>query len=152
MIILISACLLGVNCRYNAEHITINQLEELMGLHTLIPVCPEIFGGLPTPREPSEIRGGRVYTKSGSDVTENFERGADEVLRLGRLYQCEYAIFKERSPSCGYGAIYDGSFSGRLVEGNGVSADRLARAGITILGESRISELLDSPSERVKYD
>lgn len=152
MNILISACLLGVNCRYNAECIVIDELKELMGLHTLIPVCPEQIGGLPTPREPSEIRGGRVYTKSGSDVTENFERGADEVLRLGQLYQCKYAIFKECSPSCGYGAIYDGSFSGRLIEGNGVCADRLVRAGITILGESRISELLDSPPERARDD
>jgi uncharacterized protein YbbK (DUF523 family) len=141
MNILISACLMGVNCRYNAERIVIDGLEALMAKHALIPVCPEILGGLPTPREPSEIRDGCVCTKSGRDVTEHFERGADEVLRLAQLYQCHYALFKERSPSCGLGKIYDGTFSGQLVNGNGVCADRLDKAGVTVLGESQVSEL-----------
>ena len=142
MNILVSACLMGVNCRYNAQRLTMERLKELLEKHTLIPVCPEVFGGMSTPREPSERRNGRVFSKSGRDMTEYYKRGADEVLRLARLYQCTYAILKERSPSCGYGRIYDGTFTGRLTDGNGVCAGRLAEAGVTVLGESGISELL----------
>lgn len=120
----------------------IGRLNELMQKHTLIPVCPEVFGGLPTPREPSEIRGGRVLSRSGRDVTENFRRGADEALGLARLYHCECALLKERSPSCGYGRIYDGSFTGGLCKGEGVCAALLAQNGVVVLGESRVAELL----------
>jgi uncharacterized protein YbbK (DUF523 family) len=141
MNILISACLMGVNCRYNAERLVMDGLEELMKKHTLIPVCPEIFGGMSTPRDPSEIRDGRVYAKSGADVTDYYDRGADEVLRLAQLYDCKYAILKERSPSCGHGRIYDGTFSGRLIDGSGVCAQRLSEAGITVLGETNLSAL-----------
>ena len=142
MNILVSACLMGVNCRYNGERLTLERLDELMEKHTLIPVCPEVFGGMPTPREPSEIRAGRVFSKSGRDVTDHYERGADEVLRLARLYRCTCAILKERSPSCGHGRVYDGTFTGRLVEGNGFSAARLAGAGVAVIGESEIETLL----------
>ena len=141
MNILISACLMGVNCRYNAERLVMDGLEELMKKHTLIPVCPEIFGGMSMPRDPSEIRDGRVYAKSGADVTDYYDRGADEVLRLAQLYDCKYAILKERSPSCGHGRIYDGTFSGRLIDGSGVCAQRLSEAGITVLGETNLSAL-----------
>jgi uncharacterized protein YbbK (DUF523 family) len=143
MNILISACLIGVNCRYNAERFVMDGLDELMAKHHLIPVCPEIFGGMSTPRDPSEIRSGRVYAKSGADVTDYYKRGADEVLRLARLYKCEYAVLKQRSPSCGHGRIYDGTFSGQLIEGSGVCAKRLAEAGITVLDETEISKLMD---------
>jgi len=142
MKILISACLMGVNCRYDGERINMEGLEELMRRHTLIPVCPETLGGLPTPREPSELRDGQVFSRSGGNVTDRFRQGAEEALRLARLYECSYAILKERSPSCGFGRIYDGSFSGSLTAGNGVCADLLSRAGLTIIGESRIKELL----------
>ncbi len=142
MNILISACLLGVRCRYDGGGKAIGRLNELMQKHTLIPVCPEVFGGLPTPREPSEIRGGRVLSRSGRDVTENFRRGADEALGLARLYHCECALLKERSPSCGYGRIYDGSFTGGLCKGEGVCAALLAQNGVVVLGESRVAELL----------
>jgi uncharacterized protein YbbK (DUF523 family) len=142
MTILVSACLMGVVCRYNAERLTMEHLDELMRRHTLIPVCPEVFGGMSTPREPSELRDGRVRSESGRDVTDCFERGAEEVLRLARLYRCRCAVLKERSPSCGCGEIYDGTFSGRLVRGNGVCAARLLAEGLTVLGESEISKLL----------
>lgn len=142
MVILISACLMGVNCRYSAQPSVMEHLDELMERHTLIPVCPEQFGGLPTPREPCERRNGRVYSRSGEDQTEAYERGAAEVLRLARLYHCKYAVLKERSPSCGVGAVYDGTFTGTLAGGNGVCADRLAGTGVTVLGESDAAKLL----------
>ena len=142
MNILISACLLGVNCRYNADRLQVSgDVLKLMEKHTLIPVCPEVFGGLSTPREPSEIRGVRVYAKSGLDVTDNYMRGARETLRLARLYGCRIAVLKERSPSCGAGAVYDGSFCGRLVEGEGVTALLLMNNGIRIYGESNCLEI-----------
>ncbi|MGI5935337.1 MAG: DUF523 domain-containing protein [Oscillospiraceae bacterium] len=117
MNILVSACLLGVNCRYNAVPGAAPGVLALMEHHTLIPVCPEQLGGLPTPREPAEIRGDVVLSKNGMDVTENYRRGAEETLRLAKLCGCKYAALKERSPSCGYGKIYDGSFSGTLTDG-----------------------------------
>lgn len=142
MNILISACLLGVNCRYNADRLPVSgDVLKLMEKHTLIPVCPEVFGGLSTPREPSEIRGVRVYAKSGLDVTDNYMRGAQEALRLAQLYGCKIAVLKERSPSCGAGAVYDGSFCGRLVEGEGVTALLLMNNGIKVYGESNCLEI-----------
>lgn len=142
MNILVSACLMGVSCRYNAQGAAMERLDELMERHTLIPVCPEQLGGLPTPREPCERRGGRIYSKSGEDQTQRYEWGADEALRLARLYGCSCAILKERSPSCGHGKLYDGTFTGTLTAGNGVCAEKLAAAGVTVLGESRAAELL----------
>ena len=136
MNILVSACLLGVNCRYNDSGYLINEMNKLKDRHHLIPVCPEIYGGLTTPRDPAEQRNGRVITKSGLDVTSAFEKGAEEVLKLAKFYDCKLAILKERSPSCGYGQVYDGSFSNSLIDGNGVLADLLHRNGIQIIGES----------------
>ena len=141
MHILVSACLLGVPCRYNGESVLQADIAKLMDRHTLIPVCPEVLAGLPTPREPAEIREGRVLFKGGADATGAFQRGAAATLDLARLYRCSWAILKERSPSCGFGQIYDGSFSGRLIPGNGVTAQLLAEAGLTVLGESQISQL-----------
>lgn len=139
MNILVSACLLGVNCRYNGTGKLQENLLQLMKTHNLIPVCPEVYGGLQTPREPAEKVGDKILTKYGVDVTENFHRGAREIGELAKLYDCKHAILKERSPSCGYGKIYDGTFSGKLVEGNGILAELLAEQGIKIIGESDIS-------------
>ena len=141
MKVLISACLAGITCRYDAAPVTLSSLDALREKHELIPFCPEVWGGLSTPREPCEIRDGRVYTRSGGDVTEQFVRGAEEAVRLARLHGCACALLKERSPSCGCGRIYDGTFSGTLVEGNGVCAQRLIQAGVTVLGESGAAEL-----------
>lgn len=139
--VLISACLLGVHCRYDGTGELLEELGELKNMLYLIPVCPEVYGGLETPREPAERIGSRVITKSGQDVTKEYEKGAEEILRLSRFFHCRGAILKERSPSCGYGAIYDGSFTGTLVHGNGIAAQRLAENRVAVFGESQVKEL-----------
>ena len=141
MRILISACLLGVCFRYDGASKPHPLASVLAERHTLIPVCPEQMGGLPTPRPPAERRDGRVVTQSG-DVTEQYRRGAEEALKLCKLFDCEAAVLKERSPSCGRGAVYDGTFTGTLVPGDGVTAELLAAHGIPVYGESRIEDLL----------
>lgn len=142
--ILVSACLLGVRCRYDGSGYLDENLERAVkgGKVNLIPVCPEILGGLMTPRTPCEKQGERVMAKDGRDCTAEFEKGAQEVLRLAKLYGCRMAVLKERSPSCGYGEIYDGSFSGLLTEGSGTTAELLVRNGIRVVGESRTEEIL----------
>lgn len=137
MTILVSACLLGCPCRYDGTAKADPRVLALMERHTLIPVCPEQLGGLPTPRLPSERREGGVFDRGGKDVTAQYRQGAEEVLRLARLYGCTHAVLKERSPSCGSGQIYDGSFSHVLGPGSGVAAELLAQNGITVLGESQ---------------
>ena len=130
MKLLVSACLLGVACRYDGRSKLHPLAQELCRRHEVIPVCGEIFGGLPTPRLPSERREGSVFASDGSDVTDAFRRGAEEVVRLARLTGAQAAILKERSPSCGCGEIYDGTFTGTVVEGWGVTAELLRREGI----------------------
>ncbi|MCF2616506.1 DUF523 domain-containing protein [Oscillibacter valericigenes] len=141
MKILISACLLGACCRYDGASKAHPLAALLAERHTLVPVCPEQLGGLPTPRPPAERRGGRVVTRSG-DVTEQYLRGAEETLKLCKLLGCEAAVLKERSPSCGRGQVYDGTFSGTLTAGDGVTAELLAAHGIPVYGESQIEKLL----------
>ncbi len=136
MKILVSACLLGVRCRYDGKSKPHPAVERLMEQHTLIPVCGEILGGLPTPRVSAERQGARVVTADGRDVTAAYRRGAEEVLRLAKLYGCKAAILKERSPSCGSGRIYDGTFTGTLTDGWGVTAELLRDHGICVIGES----------------
>jgi len=142
MNILVSACFLGMGCRYDGTGYLLEELNLLKEKHTLIPICPEIYGGLQTPRDPAEILNDRVITKKGQDVTSEFHKGANEIIKLARFYQCTHAILKERSPSCGHGKIYDGTFTGTLINGNGVAADLLSKEGIHILGESEINSLL----------
>lgn len=142
MKILISACLLGIPCRYDGASKVQLWAEELARRHELVPVCPEQLGGLPTPRDPSERREGRVVMNTGADVTEQYRRGAEAALRLCRMLGCEAAILKERSPSCGHGTIYDGTFTGTLTDGDGVTAELLLRNGIPVYGESQAAELL----------
>ena len=141
MKILISACLLGACCRYDGASKAHPLAALLAERHTLVPVCPEQLGGLPTPRPPAERRGGRVVTQSG-DVTEQYLRGAEETLKLCKLLGCEAAVLKERSPSCGRGQVYDGTFSGTLTAGDGVTAELLVAHGIPVYGESQIEKLL----------
>ena len=142
MNILVSACLLGVHCRYDGNGVMQEGMKRLSKEHNLIPVCPEIFGGLSTPRDPAERVGEHIITKTGHDVTAQYTKGSEEILTLCKFYNCHYAILKERSPSCGYGKIYDGTFSGKLVDGNGVTAQLLFEQGVMIYGESRIEELI----------
>lgn len=140
--LLISACLLGVRCRYDGGGKEIPELQRLKARYQLVPVCPEIMGGLPTPRPPAEIKAGRVMNREGADVTLRFRRGAEEALRLAQLFDCKWALLKERSPSCGVGMVYDGSFGGGLCPGDGVCAALLKQNGVTVLGESQLSSLL----------
>ena len=142
--VLISACLMGVNCRYDGNGVVMEHLELLMEKFHLVPICPEILGGMTIPRRPAERVGDRVVNDKGEDVTECFVRGAKEVLRMARLYNCEHAILKERSPSCGFGRIYDGTFSHTVISGNGILAELLEAEGIAIYGESNIEELLQA--------
>ena len=132
---LCSACLLGIKCRYDGKSARNRKVIMLLKAETLIPVCPEQLGGLPTPREPAEIRGERVFTRSGKDVTENFERGAKEVLKIAKLYGIKEAIMKQGSPSCGSGRIYDGTFSGKTIRGDGITTAVLKENGIKVITE-----------------
>lgn len=140
--ILVSACLLGIGCRYDGKHKADPEVLKLKERYNLIPVCPEIFGGLPTPRIPSERIGDKVMMKDGRDVTENYQKGAEEALELCRIYNIKTAILKERSPSCGKGFVYDGTFTGVLTERDGVTAELLLSVGIRVIGESEINILL----------
>ncbi len=150
MNIIVSACLLGTCCRYDGKDNKVHTLSNLPeGCH-LIPVCPEQLGGLPTPRVPAERRHHRVYTKEGLDVTKEFTQGAEEALKLAKQFHCKLAILKERSPSCGKGMIYDGSFQKRLIEGNGLTTDLLIKNGIEVIGESMIETYFHLGSKEEK--
>lgn len=142
MRILVSACLLGMRVRYDGKSKTNGPVVSLMERHELIPVCAEVFGGLPTPRVPAERVGQRVMTKDGRDVTAEYTRGAEEIARISRMYGCTLAILKERSPSCGKGFIYDGTHTGTLTEGNGVLAETLMSMGVRVVGESDVEEMI----------
>lgn len=132
---LCSACLLGIRCRYNGRSALSQKVIALSKAEMLIPVCPEQLGGLPTPREPAELRGNRVITRSGKDVTENFVRGAKQVLKLAKLFSVKEAILKQESPSCGCGRIYNGTFSGKAIKGDGITAALLKKNGIKVVSE-----------------
>ena len=152
MKILISACLLGCACRYDGGSKPHPAAVSLAERHELVAVCPEQLGGLPTPRPPAERVGERVLTQAGGDVTENYRRGAEQALVLCKLNGCEAAVLKEKSPSCGCGAVYDGTFTGTLNAGDGVTAEVLKAAGIPVYGEGRIGELIESNCNYVNRD
>ena len=128
--VLVSACLLGAACRYDGKCAEVEAIRREACARGWIPVCPEQLGGLCTPRTPAERQENRVCTRDGGDVTEAYRRGAEEALRLAHLYGAKYAVLKERSPSCGSGTIYDGTFSGAKIPGDGVTAQRLKAAGV----------------------
>ncbi len=150
-ILLVSACFLGINCKYNGGNNINNDIIELGTKFNLIPVCPEQLGGCATPRLAAEIQGGegkdvlegmaKVVRKDGIDVSSEFKKGAEEVLKIAKLMNIETAILKARSPSCGVGYVYDGTFSGKLKVGNGVTAEILKRNGIKIITEEEIEKL-----------
>ena len=141
MRILVSACLLGLNTRYDGRDSRDPAVLALAARHSLVPVCPEQLGGLPTPRPPCEIRSGRVVSCQGQDLTDAFEQGARLAMETLRLCGCEAAVLKARSPSCGKGLVYDGSFTGRLTAGNGVLAGALLRQGIPVYTEAELDSL-----------
>ena len=132
---LCSACLIGVKCRYDGKSKPDMKVVELAKKEVLIPVCPEQMGGLSTPRQPAEQRRKRIFTKTGRDVTKNFARGAKQVLGLAKLFGIREAIFKQRSPSCGCGQVYDGTFSGKIINGDGITTTLLKRNGIKVISE-----------------
>ena len=144
--ILVSACLMGIDCKYNGGNNKIEMLNELLKDETLIPVCPEQLGGLKTPRNPSEIimidGNQHVVDKKGNDVTLQFIKGAEETLKIAKIYSIKKAILKSRSPSCGSKKVYDGTFSGNLVEGEGVTAAFLRSNNIKVFNEINYLEKL----------
>ncbi len=140
--LLISACLLGVNCKYSGGNNRCGAAEALGKRFHLVPVCPEQLGGLPTPRTPAERQGERVLSREGTDVTAQYRRGAEETLALAKRLGCKTAVLKARSPSCGCRGIYDGTFTGTLVSGMGVTAELLVQSGIRVLSEE---DLQNSP-------
>lgn len=140
MNVLVSACLLGLACRYDGAAGGNDAVAGLIGRYGLVPVCPEQLGGLPTPRCPVELCGSRAADRTGADRTREFERGAEETVKLARLFGCRSAVLKSRSPSCGCGLVYDGSFSGRLIPGNGITAARLLREGVKVITETELEK------------
>ncbi|MBS5378965.1 MAG: DUF523 domain-containing protein [Veillonella sp.] len=145
--LLISECLCGVCCRYDGDHNKIDCLEELKSLYNLIPVCPEVLGGLLTPRPPAERIGDRVQTRNGIDVTEQFKRGAELALAIAIDNNCLCALLKAKSPSCGYGEIYDGSFTRTIVNGLGVTSELLLQHNIQIYTEKNVQDLIKHNSD-----
>ena len=133
--ILVSACLLGINCKYDGENNKNNKVLEYLKDKEVIPICPEIMGGLPTPRIPSEIKDNKVITKENNDVTYNFVKGAEEVLYLAKLLNVKKALLKAKSPSCGVGEIYDGTFTHTKIKGDGITTRLLKENNIEVLTE-----------------
>lgn len=130
MIIAVSACLLGENCKYNGGNNYSEPLHEFVKGHSVVPICPEVMGALPTPRDPAEIVDGAVRQKSGRSVDEAFRKGAQAALKKVKAAGAELVILQSRSPSCGVNEIYDGTFTGRRVKGKGVFAAMLEEEGI----------------------
>lgn len=140
MKILVSACLLGINCKYNGGNNCNEKVTALADDHELVPVCPEVLGGLPTPRVPSEIvrsplngGAGVVTNAEGVVVDDEFRAGAEEALRIAKARSVDFAILQSRSPSCGARQVYDGTFTRTLRPGRGVFAEALSAAGIRIV-------------------
>ena len=142
MTILVSACLLGHACRYDGQSKPHAGVAELLKKHALVPICPEVQGGLPTPRPPAEIQGNRVVNSEGRDITDCYQRGAQAALELAKILGADIAILKQRSPSCGSGQIHNGKFDGGLVDGWGVTAQLLRDNGITVYSEDETDKLL----------
>lgn len=148
--ILVSSCLCGEKCKYNGEDNLNVDVMTYLEQKEIIHVCPEVFGGLSTPRTPAEIVGGsardvlkgnaKVMTKEGEDVTMAFIRGANKVLQLAKQFHVKQAILKAKSPSCGKGEVYDGSFNQNLIAGNGITAELLLKEGIEVITEVELSK------------
>ena len=142
--VLISACLLGVDCKYNGSNNKLDDeiIHSLKEKYNLIPVCSEIMGGMPTPRNPVEITDGKVFDYDGEEFTKEFEKGSEEVLKLAKLYNSSIAILKENSPSCGSNYIYDGTFNHQKIKGMGIAAHKLSKENIKLFTEENVKILL----------
>lgn len=148
--LLISACLLGSNCKYTGGNnaLPAETLERLKEHYLLVPVCPETAGGLGVPRDPSERRAEGVFSINGRDVTAEYERGAAVALKLAEKFECRVALMKQSSPSCGSRTIYDGSFSGMKIPGRGVAAEYLTMKGVKVMSENELNEILPVNEEK----
>ena len=140
MKIMVSACLLGQNCKYNGGNNFSERLAEFLSDKEVVPVCPEVMGGLPTPRIPCEIKDGVVVNKAGDICDREFRRGAELALKTAREENIDIAILQSRSPSCGIGQIYDGTFSRTLKEGNGIFAELLLRNGFRAIDVANLGD------------
>jgi uncharacterized protein YbbK (DUF523 family) len=138
--IIVSACLAGIPCRYNGEATPCPRIIDLINKEKAIAVCPEILGGLTIPREPAEQRGNKILTKNGEDVTAQFRDGAERALKIAKSVKCKKAILKSKSPSCGHGEVYDGTFTGKLIAGNGIFVDLLLKENIKVLTEKEFEK------------
>ncbi|MCF7808507.1 MAG: DUF523 domain-containing protein [Candidatus Marinimicrobia bacterium] len=144
--VLVSACLLGETCRYDGKHSARAELRRLLEGDAVIPVCPEVAGGLSTPRPPAELSGEKVLRENGEDVTAQFHNGARECLEEAQKHDISLAILKSRSPSCGCGDVYDGTFTNTLRLGNGVFTDLLLSKGIDCISDEDL--LKDSTTKK----
>lgn len=140
MNVLVSSCLLGIKCRYDGNCATNEKVLKLKEKYNLIPICPELLGGLPVPRDCCELIDNKVITNKGIDVTKQFKSGADYALQIAKRGHCEYAILKQNSPSCGFGKVYDGTFSGNIVEGKGIAAKLFEENGLKIISDDELSD------------
>lgn len=140
--IMVSACIAGIRCRYDGTGVWLDLLDAIKDKACLIPVCPEVYGGMPTPRPAGERQGGKVYDRSGEDVTNRYTQGAIDVATLAAKLNIDAAILKERSPSCGSGRVYDGSFTSHLIDGDGVLAELLIAQGIKVFDTTQSEQIL----------
>ncbi len=141
--IIVSGCLMGCDCRYKGDNCKCDELLALAKNHTLIPVCPEQLGGLATPRDPAEIVGDKVISNHGKDVTYEYTKGAQMALYIAKTNNADAVVFKANSPSCGKGIIYDGTFTGNKVAGNGVAAEMFLNSGYKVFNENEIHDLIE---------
>ncbi|MEC1603896.1 2-thiouracil desulfurase family protein [Bacillus halotolerans] len=150
--ILVSSCLGGIECRYNGSHAALEKIRKLIEEKQAVMACPELLGGFSTPREPAEIIGGtgedvlngaaKIITSSGEDVTDLYMKGAAQTLAFAKEINASAVILKENSPSCGSNFIYNGSFSGKKIAGNGVTAALLKQAGYRVISENQLDDIL----------
>jgi uncharacterized protein YbbK (DUF523 family) len=146
--ILVSACLLGINCKYSGGNNYNEKVLEYIKDKEVIPICPEIYGGLPTPRQASEIINNKVISKNGIDVTNEYQKGAEETLKIAKLLNVKKAILKAKSPSCGSNQIYDGTFTHKKIKGQGVTTELLKEKGIKVISEKDIEKFLEEITEK----
>ncbi len=137
--IIVSACLVGVNCKYNGGNNYSDKVKEFLKDKQYVIICPEQLGGLTTPRKPSEInKNNKVMSCEDEDVTENFIKGAEESLKIAKMFNCKQALLKEGSPSCGCNLIYDGTFTGNKISGMGITAALFNENNIEVFSEKEL--------------
>lgn len=149
--ILVSACLTGENCRYDGKNNRNDSVMKLAKYYDLIPICPEVNGGMKTPRAPSEIKGDKVVSITGKDVTQFYNDGAYWACSIARIYHIKLAVLKEKSPSCGCKLIHNGLFDGKVIPGKGITVRKLEQMGVKVIDEDDVIDLLKQ-LEQKKHD